>query len=289
MSSDICQVLGTGLDLTIQDDGRPGWRRFGVPASGTMDPHAAAWANRLVNNLASAPVVEILAGGASLRFVKQCWIALTGAGACVSLPNWHASHVTAGTQLDFKQPRSGTWSYLAVEGGFDAAVSLGSASSYSRGQLGSVVNSGDILRVRTHHDLRLPTGVSGRLAPWTEQRNYRNPPPLRVWPAPQWDQFPPTQRDAFFDQPWSVTPQSNRVGYRLSGEPLRHNIGKLISEPVLPGTIQIPENGLPIVTMPDGPTVGGYPKLGIVDAADISWLAQAQPGQQIRFTPTPEL
>ena len=117
-------------------------------------------------------------------------------------------------------------------------------------------------------------------AQWAEVRDYLAPPAFRVWPGPQRRMF----SDAFFQREWIVTTQSNRVGYRLTGEPVKFEKCELLSEPVRVGTIQVPENGLPIVTMRDGPTVGGYPKLGMVDPVDLSWLTQCRPGQKIRFT-----
>ena len=119
-------------------------------------------------------------------------------------------------------------------------------------------------------------------APWSHIRNYAAPPPICLWPGPQSDMFSNT----FFREEWTVTPQSNRVGYRLAGEPLAFEKRDMLSEPVRVGTIQVPENGLPIVTMRDGPTVGGYPKLGIVELSDLSWLTQCRPGQKIRFVET---
>ena len=116
-------------------------------------------------------------------------------------------------------------------------------------------------------------------ASWSEIRNYSAPPTLRVWPGPQRDLF----SDAFLAYEWIVTTQSNRVGYRLAGDPLAFEKRELLSEPVRVGTIQVPENGLPIVTMRDGPTVGGYPKPGMIDPADLSWLTQCRPGQRIRL------
>ena len=116
-------------------------------------------------------------------------------------------------------------------------------------------------------------------APWNEIRNYASPPEFKLWAAPQREMFSNT----FFEQEWTVTPQSNRVGYRLAGEALQFEKREMLSEPVRVGTIQVPENGLPIVTMRDGPTVGGYPKLGMLDPADLSWLTQCRPGQKIRF------
>jgi allophanate hydrolase subunit 2 len=106
---------------------------------------------------------------------------------------------------------------------------------------------------------------------------------LRVWPGPQWDLCPEPERSRFFDSTWQISPQSNRVGYRLEGAALKIDCGELISEPVRTGSIQVPPNGQPIITMRDGPTVGGYPKLGLVHPKDISWLAQCKPGQNVRF------
>lgn len=112
-----------------------------------------------------------------------------------------------------------------------------------------------------------------------EIRDYTAPPAFKVWKGPQREMF----SHAFFEQQWTVTPQSNRVGYRLAGEPLKFDKCEILSEPIRVGTIQVPDNGLPIVTLRDGPTVGGYPKLGMVDPAHLSWLAQCRPGQKIRF------
>ena len=118
---------------------------------------------------------------------------------------------------------------------------------------------------------------------WHERRDYESPPPLRVWRAPQWDLFSEADREIFFAQEWAVSSQSDRVGYRLTGRPLKPSAPPILSEPVLVGSIQIPPDGQPIVTMRDGPTVGGYPKLGLVEAADVSWLAQCRPGVKVRF------
>jgi antagonist of KipI len=131
--------------------------------------------------------------------------------------------------------------------------------------------------------------VSARIAPWTEQRDYSRAPAIRVWRGPQWNLFSDAQRNRFFDQAWTVSPQSDRVGYRLSGEAVTHEIRELISEPVIPGTIQVPESGQPIITMRDGPTIGGYAKLGVVDERDISWLAQVRPRRDVRFQSVHEI
>jgi biotin-dependent carboxylase-like uncharacterized protein len=215
--------------------------------------------------------------------LNETWIAITGANAEASVPTWRAARVSAGQMIQFPHNRFGCWIYVAVEGGFDAPRFLSSGSAYPRGHLGKPIATGDILRRTATKTFQLPPGVGGIRAPWTELRHYEAPPPLRVWPGPQWEFFDEPQRSVFFTQPWTVTSKSDRVGYRLSGPTLRPHSTGILSEPVRVGTIQIPENGQPIVTMRDGPTVGGYPKLGLVDPLDLSWLAQCRTGQQVRF------
>jgi biotin-dependent carboxylase-like uncharacterized protein len=185
--------------------------------------------------------------------------------------------------LRFPQNRSGLWAYLAIEGGFTTESILGSRSVYPRGQIGRTLAPGDVLARGLQHSFELPAGVAGRTVPWSEHRDYSKPPVLRVWPGPQWDFLIPTERDRFFAAEWTITSQSDRVGYRISGPPLQPNSPEIVSEPVRVGSIQLPQNGQPIVTMRDGPTVGGYPKIGVLDSRDLSWLAQCRPGQKVRF------
>jgi len=282
MNLEVFEILEPGLGATFQDRGRVGWRRFGVPPSGAMDEHAAQWANRLLDNLPDAPVVEFLLQGGRLKALQETWIALAGAGGA-NVPSWRAVRMSSGDLLQFPTTRSGVWIYLAVEGGFDGPRMLGSASVYPRGQLGRPLVRGDVLRRAAGARFKLPGGVAGRVVDWHERRNYESPPPLRVWRGPQWDLFSDIDREMFFAQDWTVSPQSDRVGYRLTGTPLKPSETQIASEPVMVGSIQVPTNGQPIVTMRDGPTVGGYPKLGLVEAADVSWLSQCRPGVKVRF------
>jgi biotin-dependent carboxylase-like uncharacterized protein len=246
-----------------------------------MDHHAASWANRLLNNALGAPVLELLGSGARLKFLQDTWVAVTGAHA--TNPGWRTTQLERGATLCISELRSGLWTYLAVAGGFESPTTLGSASVYDRGGIGRTCQCADVLRKASNAKFALPAAVSSRMAPWTEQRDYLRPPALRVWPAPQWDLFSLSERERFFGQEWTVTPQSDRSGYRLHGTALQQQLGELLSEPVLVGTIQVPANGQPIVTMRDGPTVGGYPKLGVLEAADICRLAQIRPGERVRF------
>jgi len=282
MIDKVFDILDPGLGATVQDRGRVGWRRFGVPPGGAMDEHAAGWANRLLENHPNAPVVEFLFQGAKLRALRQTWIAVTGAAAA-NVAAWRAIRISEGDPLEFSTSHVGVWIYLAVEGGFEADRRLGSASVYPPGHFGRPFVRGDVLCRRADAHFELPNGVAGRVVDWHEQRHYESPPPLRVWRGPQWDLFSNADRDRFFAQQWTVTPQSDRAGYRLNGTPLKPSQAQILSEPVLVGSIQVPTNGQPIVTMRDGPTVGGYPKLGLVGAVDLSWLVQCRPGVKVRF------
>jgi biotin-dependent carboxylase-like uncharacterized protein len=287
MSPEVCEIEATGIRMCVQDQGRTGWARYGVPVSGAMDHHAASWANRLLNNALSAPVLELLGSGARLRFLQDIWIAVTGAHTAT--PAWRTAQMGRGDTLRISELRSGLWTYVAIEGGFDSPNILGSASVYERGGIGRACQCADMLRSASGTKFTAPPAVSSRIAPWTEQRDYLHPPTPRVWPAPQWDLFSGPEREKFFGQEWTVTPQSDRVGYRLAGTALHQQVGELLSEPILVGTIQVPPNGQPIVTMRDGPTVGGYPKLGVLEPADVSWLAQMRPGERVRFQPAREI
>lgn len=283
MSIPVFQIDSPGLAVTVQDGGRVGWRRFGVPLSGWMDDHAALWANRLLDNPTQSALLEFQFQGAQLTVLEDTWIAITGGDLRCNLPTWRAVRVEEGERIRFTQNQSGLWAYLAVEGGIHAESVLGSRSCYARGRIGTSLRQGDVLCRNAQHSFTLPPGVAGRIAPWLERRDYAKPPTLRVWPGPQFETFPAADRKAFFNTEWTVTTQSDRAGYRLLGPALKTAETQIISEPVRVGSIQVPQNGQPIVTMRDGPTVGGYAKLGMLDARDLSWLSQCRPGQKVRF------
>lgn len=283
MSAEVIKIVRPGLGASIQDFGRPGLARFGVPPGGAMDDHAAAWANRLLENAPDAPVLELLMQGAQLEVLRTTWLVLTGGDAHCNLPLWRIVRAHAGEQIVFPASRKGLWTYLAVEGGFNAPRYFGSASVYPRGRIGRALTAGDVLQRSGGSRLALPRGVAGRAIATDERHDYAQPPVLRVWPGPQWDLFSQADRAVFFQQAWKVSPQSDRVGYRLDGTRLSPSEKQILSEPVLVGSIQVPPIGQPIVTMRDGPTVGGYPKIALVDPEDLSWLAQCRPGTEVRF------
>jgi 5-oxoprolinase (ATP-hydrolysing) subunit C len=285
MAKEAIEILDPGLGAALQDQGRRGWRKFGVPPGGSMDAHAAGWANRLLDNPPDAPVLELLLQGAKLRVLQDAWFALTGADADATAPMWRAFPCHAGEVIELRGNRSGVWTYLAMEGGFEGRQWLGSVSAYTRGGLGRAFARGARLCRGSGPEFRLPAGVAGRLAHWQQRRDYLDVPKVKIWRGPQWELFGERDRQLIFESEWTVAPQSDRIGYRLLGEALTSFTDQIISEPVLPGSVQIPPGGQPIVTMRDGPTVGGYPKLALVDADDLDWIAQCRPGWHIQFAP----
>lgn len=281
--SPILEVTDPGMGVSIQDLGRIGWRRFGVPMSGAMDDHSARVANVLLDNPPDAPVLEMLLQGQRIRVLKTCWLAVTGADASSTVADWHAVQVLAGSELVFPVNRKGVWIYLALAGGFAGEVRFGSASVSARAGIGKMLAAGDRLYRREASHLHLSASVAGRVAAWDEQRDFLKPPVLRVWRGPQWAEVEAEARVIFFESEWEVSSKSDRSGYRLNGPGVPVPGLEMISEPVRIGSIQIPGGGQPIVTMRDGPTVGGYPKLGMIDPRDLSWLTQCRPGQKVRF------
>lgn len=279
------RILSAGVGLGLQDLGRPRFARFGVPPGGAMDPTAAAWANRLLDNLPASAVLELCLQGQRLEVLDDTWLAVTGSAAPRGRYRNSAFRVRTGDVLEFAPGPAGVWTYLAIPGGWDGPALLGSRSANPRAGMGMAASPGDVLTAGGFARFQPSSAVAARCVPWNEAVDFANPAPLRVWPGPQWDSFPVSDREHFFASDWAVSGQCDRVGYRLLGEPLRPEPAQIISEPVLPGSIQVPANGQPIVTMPDGPTIGGYPKLGLVDSADLPRLAQCRPGQRVRFRP----
>src|SRR5689334_9822829 len=183
MANEVLRVLDRGLGAALQDQGRLGWRRFGVPISGAMDAHAAAWANRLLDNPSAAAVVELLLQGAKLQALCNTWISIAGAEVESNLPLWRPVRVEAGARIELRQNRSGRWIYLAVEGGFDGQELFGSRSAYVRGGISSALHEGDVLSRKGSRHFSLPAGIAGRTIPSLERRDYNHPPVLKVWPA----------------------------------------------------------------------------------------------------------
>lgn len=271
--TDVLEVVSPGLLATIQDGGRPGWRRFGIPPGGAM--HRGAWreANRLLDNPPEAAVLECLQG-ASLVVLETVELATAGTWGARA---WRAA---AGERIEFPASLAGVWHYLALPGGINAERFLGSASVCARAGIGAALARGDRLAGLATPRGRFPAGVKARQPAATFAYDDS---PLGIWPGPQWDAFDEASRTAFLTGDWRVSARSDRTGYRLEGQALVPPPGNLASEPVRVGSVQVPPDGQPLVTLNDGPTVGGYAKIALVDAADLDRLVQTRPGQAVRF------
>lgn len=271
---EVLEVLTPGLLTTVQDGGRPGWRRFGIPPGGAMDRTAWRLANRLLENPADSPVLECLQG---MRLRALTAVNLAAAGA------WGARAWTArpGETVEFPPSLAGVWHYLALPGGIVAEAFLGSASACPRAGIGRVLGKGDLIRCR-NQPLTLPAGIKSR-RPTPDVLPTYTQEPVPVWPGPQWHQFDDAARSLFFRQAWRVSARSDRTGYRLEGPTLPTPAMSLVSEPVRVGSVQVPPSGQPVVTLYDGPTVGGYAKIALAEAAELDRLVQTRPGQTISF------
>jgi len=292
MSLEVLEVNGLA---TLQDSGRKDWRRFGVPSSGPMDVFAFYAANALANNPPECAAMEIGLGDATFQAMQDCAIAVTGAGYQLSIyiwefPLWSSFFVRAGWKISFHKIDDGMWAYLAVAGGIQAQSILGSRSTYLRGAFGGFkgrqVQAGDVIRTdnRSHAFFE----IAARTLPKEARPAYTQTPILDVMMGPQTKYFTDKSIETFLSSEYSVSLTSDRMGYRLEGPVLtQRNKMELISEGMTFGAIQVPSNGQPIVMMADGPSTGGYPKIGAVASADLPLLAQCVPNRsRIRFRET---
>ncbi|MDU4093408.1 MAG: biotin-dependent carboxyltransferase family protein [Pantoea sp.] len=278
------KIIRAGMNTTLQDSGRGGWRQLGISSGGALDEPAMRTANLLVGNPQTQAVLEITLGQFCAQFERDGWFALTGAGCNADLdgrPVWTGWRlpVKKGQRLTLAMPVRGMRSYLAINGGFDVAPVLGSCSTDSKaafgGWQGRRLQDGDALPLaaptQTFHK-----AVGVRQLLWGNR--------LRALPGPEYHEFSKESQEAFWRVSWRLDPQSNRMGYRLQGRPLARNGNReLLSHGLLPGVIQVPHNGQPIVLMADAQTTGGYPRIACVIEADLYHLAQIRLGEPIHF------
>ena len=256
-------VREVGASVLVQDLGRPGWAHLGVPRSGALDAPAAALAQRIVGNPADAAVLEVLLGGLAATSDHGVWVAVTGAPCEVTVDDRQrefgaAVWLPAGGTLRLGRPGSGLRSYLAVAGGIVVEPVLGSRSTDTLGGVGpSPVGVGDVLPVgETTH---APVPVDTPRPP--------TPGPLRLLPGPRADRIAGDAVDLLCRTSYTVSPDSDRIGLRLLGDPLPlAATDELPSEGMVLGAVQVPPDGRPVVFLADHPTTGGYPVVAVVDA-----------------------
>ncbi|MEA3327521.1 MAG: biotin-dependent carboxyltransferase family protein [Chloroflexota bacterium] len=283
-------VERAALIMSIQDLGRQGYQRFGMPVSGPMDWWAFRCANRLVGNPPDCACVEMGFTSSTITVESDAVLAACGGGYHLfrneqEVPLWMAFFVKRGDRLRFSKCSGGNWVYLAASGGIPSPVWMGSRSVYPRAGLGRLLADGDKLPLSLMLDsTRLMAGSS---VPQKARPVYTHDPLIHVIPGPHVDRFTPASLAAFWEQPFALSSKIDRMGYRLTGTTLLHNKGAdILSQGLALGQIQVPADGQPIVMMPDHPTTGGYTSIGTVIRADLHLVAQAEPGKsEIHFTP----
>jgi biotin-dependent carboxylase-like uncharacterized protein len=269
------EVIAPGPLTTVQDGGRAGLAALGVPRSGAFDRAALRLANRLVGNPPEAPALEITFGGVELLVHDAATVALAGA-PCPGLDQAVPVTLPAGSRMRLGVPAHGLRSYLAVRGGVAADPVLGSASTDTLSGLGPApLRAGDRLPIGPEPAGQV-SSVAGGIA--------RGGGVLRVVAGPRDDWFEPGALDVLTAATWTVRADSNRIGVRLDGPRLeRARTDELPSEATLPGAVQVPPDGRPIVLGPDAPVTGGYPVIAVVRDADFDLAAQLRPGDRLRF------
>jgi antagonist of KipI len=324
-----------GLLTTVQDLGRPGFRRFGVTVGGAMDRVALRTANLLVGNDQGEAALEMTMVGAILSFEGDALVAVCGgemelhveaeAGLYPGekIPLNRPFLVRGGSVLQCGRMRAGCRAYLAVAGGFALEPVLGSRSTDLRagigGLAGRALQAGDALALRPPTVLATRIGAAifaargvKAVGDWSDRRVLTapyaaatpvavavpatapaapaalsaptEPAPIRILRSDRFADFDPPSQAALFTEPYVVSPQADRMGCRLNGQPLRlASPRELLSEAVAPGAIQVPPDGRPIVLMADCQTTGGYPIIGHVIAADMALMAQLPIGSRLYF------
>jgi len=315
-------IKTAGLLTTVQDTGRYGYQRYGMPVSGAMDTFSCELANLLVGNDPGDACLEATVTGPEMIFTGETTVAVTGADMGpqingMSIPLNTAVGVKQGDRLGFTGLKSGCRSYIAFAGGINVPPVMGSRSTYLRagigGYQGRALIEGDQLplgEASTIPGKELPPGEARSLIPGEEMPlgetrekarirqllsipeglipGYRHEQTIRVIPGPEAHYFEIEGLRSFLSTEYRVTAQSDRMGYRLSGETIMHREGKagIISAGISAGTVQVPGDGQPIVLMADRQTSGGYARIANVISVDMTLLAQMKPGDTIRFRET---
>jgi allophanate hydrolase len=286
------KVLSPGPHTTVQGEARIGYQDIGVPASGPLDRVGLQLANALVGNAPDAPALELLLQGPLIEVAAESVrIALVGCAASIGVRSQPPRAIPAGRSARLAQGEvfrvgplvDSTCGYLALEGGFDIAPVLGSVSTYVRGGLGGLQGR------RLVKGDRIPLALAS--VPMRDERELAEAfdpgyeRSIRVVLGPQDDHFTAEGLRTFLGAPYTISPQADRMGFRLEGPAIEHaNDYNIVSDGVVPGSVQVPGTGRPIVLMVDNQTTGGYPKIATVISADLPLVARRRPGRLIRFS-----
>jgi antagonist of KipI len=281
------RVVKPGFFTTIQDLGRYGYAHLGISPAGAADALSFRIANLLVGNEENTPALEMTLLGATLEFDESVIMAVTGArceckAGPYQVPANAALEIPAGMVLQCGSMLTSARCYLAVRGGLDVPLVMGSASTFVAAHFGGFqgrrLKDGDVLQVHKHGSSRIRSIPSGALD------SSRSPRPLRVTKGAQQDWFGPEAFDELLSSTYVVSDQSGRTGLRLKGEPVRpREQAELLTDGIPLGAIQVPQDGQPIVLFVDQQTTGGYPKIANVIAADLHRVGQLRPHDEVRF------
>ena len=286
------ELISASALATVQDQGRRGSLKFGVGTSGAMDQLALAAGNLLLGNAVTDAAVEMQVFPVQWRFQGRTRFALTGADTRATLngqplPPWWVSQANEGDCLELGRAVHGSRAYLCLPGGIDVPVVLGSRSTQLRGSFGGLngrfLRQGDCLTaIRSGSVGCVDIGVEPPEC--TMPLGERGVTTVRVMPASEYTHYQSASQAAFWAGEWKVTARSDRYGYRLGGKPLLPKTPlEVRSHGIVPGVVQVPPDGLPIIQMRDAQPTGGYPKLGTVIEADLWRLGQAPTGSRLRF------
>lgn len=293
-------IVRGGFVTTVQDLGRPGFRRFGVSLGGALDPLGLRLANLLIGNDENAAGLEVTLGGLHVRFHDERVVAWCGGNFTARIGSrmfaaGHAAFAGADEELVIEPPQLGCRAWVAMSGGIDVQPVLGSRSTDLRAGFGGAHG-------RTLRDAdEVPLGQSSsrnrlllrklgdqKIATWTPPHQWTSPassePVLRFVVGADWVRFAESTREAFQRASFTVSPDSDRMGARLNGPLLeRVDAGDLLSEAVAPGTVQVLPSGHPVLLLGDCQTIGGYPKIGHVITVDLPVATQLRPGDLVSF------
>ncbi|MBW1714435.1 MAG: biotin-dependent carboxyltransferase [Deltaproteobacteria bacterium] len=284
---DIFEVIQPGAYTTIQDRGRFEYQQYGVPICGVVDSFAYRVANALVGNSQDQAVLEATVFGPTLKVLNQGLIAVTGGNLSpflnnAPLPMWESVTIQSGDLIQFKGVKCGCRAYIAVAGGIDVPVVMGSRSTYVAGKIGGI--DGRPLAARDRLNKGKGIAKAGNRVPSNLIPTYSNDIEIRVILGPQDDYFSEGV-EKFLSSTFKVSHKADRMGYRLEGDMIMHRDGvekSIISEPSVPGGIQVPPDGQPIILLVEQ-TVGGYTKIATIISPDIGKVGQAKPGDRVHF------
>jgi len=280
------KIISPGIQTTVQDLGRSGLMKYGLPTSGAMDQRSFVIGNLLLRNWENAAALETTLQGLKLQALTRVAISITGANLDPWMndqpaPQWTAFTMKEGDVLHFKKRKEGLRVYVAVQGGFDVPEVLGSRSTFVRGRIGTILREGEILNI---HPFGSEASGDILTLPQEYRPDFSRTDPIRIMMGPQEDHFTPRGIATLLNSTYRISPQSDRQAFRTEGPVIEIAKGPgIITDPIPPGAIQVPGDGKPIILLRDAQVTGGYAKIAKVARGEMDSLGQMMPGDTISF------